>query len=72
MNLFKYAETYDQRLNLLALIKTNVNDDALNKYITQLIETQKEIHKKFMKNEKNCVYELHIKDRPDSYDERFL
>ncbi len=69
---FKYAESYDQRLNLLALIKTNINDDVLKKYITQLIEFQKEIHKKFIQNEENCVYELHIKERPDSYDERYL
>ena len=69
---FNYAESYDQRLNLLSLIKTNINDDSLKKYIAQLIEVQKEIHKKFIQNKENCVYELHIKERPDSYDERYL
>ena len=69
---FNYAESYDQRLNLLSLIKTNINDNSLKKYIAQLIEVQKEIHKMFIQNKENCVYELHIKERPDSYDERYL
>ena len=50
---FNYAESYDQRLNLLSLIKTNINDDSLKKYIAQLIEVQKEIHKKFIQNKEN-------------------
>lgn len=69
---FNYAESYDQRLNLLSLIKTNINDVSLKKYIAQLIEVQKEIHKAFIQNKENCVYELHIKESPDSYDERYL
>ncbi len=69
---FNYAESYDQRLNLLSLIKANINDDSLKKYITQLIEVQKEIHIKFLQNMENCVYELHIKENPDSYDEKYL
>ncbi|MBQ9915236.1 MAG: hypothetical protein IJO50_03720 [Clostridia bacterium] len=69
---FEYAESYDQRLNILSLIKTSLCDESLKRYIEKLIETQKEIHKKFLQNQENCIYELYIKESPDSYDERYL
>ena len=69
---FNYADSYDQRLNLLSLIKITIDDEILKEYISRLIETQKEIHKKFLQNDKNCVYELHIKEKPTSSEEKYL
>ncbi len=69
---FDYAESYDQRLNLLELIKINIREDCLKEYIEQLIEIQKELYIKFMRQDEKCVYELHIKETPTSHDERYL
>ena len=69
---FNYSESYEQRLNLLSLIEANINDDSLKKYIMHIINTQREILDKFLEQEEKCVYELHINETPDSYEERYL
>lgn len=69
---FDYAASYDQRLNLLELMKINITEKRLKEYIEQLIKIQKQIYIKFMIQDEKYVYELHIKENPNSYDERYL
>ena len=68
---FNYTD-YKQRIKLLTLISESINEKEIKKYISDVIKQQNDMYNEFVKKSGNCVYELHIKQTPDSYDERYL
>lgn len=69
---YRFARNFDERLNLLEMILDYTNDEKLKEYICDLIEWKKSVLEEFKKNDETCIYELHIKETPNSYDERYL
>lgn len=68
---YRYAADYDARVELLQMLEQQFTGD-LRDYTSKLIHVQSQMLEVFLKPEDNTVYELHIKDTPDAYDERYL
>lgn len=68
---FHYAPDYDTRMELLQMLEQHFTGE-LRDYVARLIQVQRQMLEVFLKQESNAVYELHIKDTPDAYDERYL
>ena len=68
---YRYAADYDARVELLQMLEQQFTGD-LRDYTSKLIYVQRQMLEVFLKPEDNTVYELHIKDTPDAYDERYL
>ena len=68
---YRYAADYDARVELLQMLEQQFTGD-LRDYTSKLIHVQRQMLVVFLKPEDNTVYELHIKDTPDAYDERYL
>lgn len=68
---YRYAADYDARVELLQMLEQQFTGD-LRDYTSKLIHVQRQMLEVFLKPEDNTVYELHIKDTPDAYDERYL
>lgn len=68
---YRYAADYDTRVELLQMLEQQFTGD-LRDYTSKLIHVQRQMLEVFLKPEDNTVYELHIKDTPDAYDERYL
>ena len=68
---YRYAADYDARVELLQMLEQQLTGD-LRDYTSKLIHVQRQMLEVFLKPEDNTVYELHIKDTPDAYDERYL
>lgn len=68
---YRYAADYDARVELLQMLEQQFTGD-LRDYTSKLIHVQCQMLEVFLKPEDNTVYELHIKDTPDAYDERYL
>ncbi len=69
--LFEYAPTFDERLALLERFSETASPEI--KEIARLIVAwQRRIFDAFRVLGEEEVYELHIKDTPDSYDETYL
>ena len=66
-----YAPDFDARIDLLRLLEQQTEGD-LKAYIRRIIETQRQMLAGFKSSDARTVFELHIKDTPDSYDERYL
>ena len=66
-----YAPDFDARVALLRLLEQQTEGD-LTAYIRRIIETQRQMLAGFKSSDARSVFELHIKDTPDSYDERYL
>ena len=66
-----YAADYDARIELLQMLEQHFTGD-LRDHTSKLIYVQHQMLESFLKPEDNTVYELHIKDTPDAYDERYL
>ena len=66
-----YAPDFDARVALLRLLEQQTEGD-LKAYIRRIIETQRQMLAGFKSSDARTVFELHIKDTPDSYDERYL
>lgn len=67
---FHFAPTFDERLRLLQLLAeqaSTVSDQAAG-----CITWQKKCFERFRHHGEHEVYELHIKDTPDAWDERYL
>nr|QGT51198.1 hypothetical protein Firmicute1046_2740 [uncultured Firmicutes bacterium] len=69
---YTYAESYKQRLDFLILLKEHSRDQELKIYLEKLIAVQENTLKSFLEPQNGCVYELHIKEEPNAYDERYL
>lgn len=68
---YRYAADYDARVELLQMLEQQFTGD-LRDYTSKLIHVQRQMLEVFLKPEDNTVYELHIRDTPDAYDERYL
>ena len=68
---FRYAPDYDTRIELLQMLEQRYTGE-LRAYTSRLIHTQRQMLESFIRQEDNAVFELHIKDTPDAYDERYL
>lgn len=68
---YRYAADYDARVELLQMLEQQFTGD-LRDYTSKLIHVQRQMLEVFLKPEDHTVYELHIKDTPDAYDERYL
>lgn len=68
---YNYAKDYDTRLELLQMLEQHFTGE-LRDYTSRLIQVQRQMLESFLEQEENVVYELHIKDTPDAYDERYL
>ena len=68
---YRYASDYDTRIELLQMLEQHFTGD-LRDYTSKLIHVQRQMLEVFLEPEDNTVYELHIKDSPDAYDERYL
>ncbi|MCQ2426340.1 MAG: hypothetical protein MJ070_09370 [Lachnospiraceae bacterium] len=66
-----YAQDYETRLGMLGRLYDAFTGD-IREYTGLLIARQKFCLDELMKPEEDAVFELHIKDTPDSYDERYL
>ncbi len=66
-----YATNYDTRIELLQMLEQHFTGE-LRDYTSRLIQVQRQMLDSFLEPEDNAVYELHIKDTPDAYDERYL
>ena len=68
---YRYAKDYDMRIELLQMLEQHFSGE-LRDYTSRLIQVQRQMLDSFLEPEYNAVYELHIKDTPDAYDERYL
>ena len=68
---YRYANDYDTRMELLQMLEQHFSGE-LRDYTSRLIQVQRQMLESFLEPEDNAVYELHIKDTPDAYDERYL
>ena len=66
-----YAPDFDARIDLLRQLGQPAGE-ALKADIRRIVETQMQMLADFKRAEGGTVFELHIKDTPDSYDERYL
>ena len=67
---YHFAPTYNERLHLLQLLADYAPD--VSEFAAQCIRFQNECLEQFCQHGENEVYELHIKDDPDAYEERYL
>lgn len=68
---FCYAPDFDTRIDFLRRLK-DCSSGELKEYISRLIHVQFQMLESFLKHEEDVVFELHIKETPDAYDERHL
>lgn len=68
---YHYAPDYDIRLCLLDRL-CHTFSGKLKEYTELLAKRQRFCLEAFSKCEENTIFELHIKDRPDAYDERYV
>lgn len=68
---FNYAPNFDSRIEYLKLLYNSFSGE-IKAYTARIIETQHKMLDEFVKSESGVVFELHIKDTPQSYDERYL
>ena len=68
---FHYAPDYDTRLRLLQGLEQTTSG-AVREYTARVLEMQRRILADFCQPAPDAVFELHIKDTPDEWDERYL
>ena len=68
---YKCAPDFDTRIEYLKLLR-DIFSGEIKEYTERIIETQRKMLDDFKRNEPDVVFELHIKETPDSYDERYL
>jgi hypothetical protein len=68
---FHYAPDYDTRLRLLQGLEQTTSG-AVREYTARVLEMQRRILADFCRPADDAVFELHIKDTPDAWDERYL
>jgi len=69
---YRHAPDYDTRLNLLHLIKDNSKDSATKERAIKCIAFETEKLRRFIESEENCVFEVKIKETPNTWEERYL
>ncbi len=68
---YNCAPDFDSRIEYLRLLEESF-DGELKAYVSRLIQSQKQELEAFISNDGSAVYELHIKESPDAYDEKYL
>lgn len=68
---FRYAPDQDARIGLLRELEQRFSGE-LKAYAARLISVQRQMLESFLRHDDGTVYELHVKQTPDSYDERYL
>lgn len=70
--IYEYVEMFDDRIYLFREMKSVTEDVQLRDYIAFLIDNMETQMDFFKKQDPEFIFELHIKDTPDSYDERYI
>lgn len=70
--IYKFIEKYEDRVFLLKKMLSVVDDEKMCSYINFIIDELENNLQKLQGDNSNCIFELHIKDTPDSYDERYI
>lgn len=68
---FNYAPDYDTRLRLLEGLEQTTTG-TVREYTARVLEMQRRMLADFCRPADDAVFELHIKDTPDAWDERYL
>ena len=68
---YRYAPDFDTRIDLLRRLAQCFSGE-LKAYTSRLVSVQQRMLESFLTRGDGEVYELHIKDTPDAYDERYL
>lgn len=68
---FHFAPDLDSRIRYLRMLEVAFTG-GIRDYITRIIQTQQKSLDDFMRYETGTVYELHIKETPDAYEETYL
>ncbi len=68
---YDFAPDYETRLDLLARLRDDFSGET-KKYTELLIRRETICLEEFKRSAEGVVLELHIKDHPDSYDERYV
>ena len=68
---YKCAPDYETRLKYLVLLCDQFTD-KMKQYAESLITSERKMLKGFYEDYPDAVFELHIKDSPNSYDEKYL
>ena len=68
---YRYATDFDTRIEFLQMLEQHFTGE-LRDYTSRLIQVQRQMLEVFWEPADNAAYELHIKDTPDAYDERYL
>ena len=69
--IYEYAPSFEKRIELLERFARVAAPD-ISEQARVFISTQQNNFKNFVEKSEGFIYELHIKDTPDSYDERYL
>lgn len=67
---YHYAPSFDERLRQMQLIADYA--PSASEHARRCIAWQKGLLDEFVRADENQIYELHIRETPDSYDERYL
>lgn len=68
---FFCAPDFDTRLDYLQQLESFFSGE-LKAYTARIMHTQRQMLDAFLRNESGAVYELHIRETPDAYDETYL
>ena len=68
---WRYAPNYDARIALLRELGEGMEEEY-RAYVSQILDTQREMLEGFSRQEEGTVYELFIKETPDACDEGTL
>ena len=69
--IYRYAPAFDDRISMLTAF-ADVAPSDVSDAATAYIKLETQSYKSFCSRTSDCVYELHIKDVPGAYDERYL
>ena len=70
--IYDYAHTYTQRLQLLRELVATAKSAQPRELAERCIAYQEQSMAAFMATQSGAAYEIHIKDDPDAYEERYL
>ncbi len=70
--IYDFVEKYDSRLFLLKTMLSVVDDENICSYINFLIDELESGLQQLQCNVPDYVFELHIKNTPDAFDERYI
>jgi len=69
---YRHAPDYDTRLDLLLRLAAKTKDAATKAQAKRCIAFEKATWKRFISDEKDCIFEAKIQDAPDSPVERYI